>query len=98
MAFYNCISLTDINIPDALESIKKKAFQKCISLKTFRIPANLNTLGIAALNYMDSLERIEVSPENEKFLTPDNKILIKTYGRRISSLCRRIKTKKLLFI
>ena len=77
MAFYNCISLTDINIPDALESIKKKAFQKCISLKTFRIPANLNTLGIAALNYMDSLERIEVSPENEKFLTPDNKILIK---------------------
>jgi hypothetical protein len=36
-AFAKCISLTEINIPEKVESIKQKAFYECLSLKEITI-------------------------------------------------------------
>lgn len=40
-AFYNCISLTDLVLPDSLESISHNAFSYCASLKSVVIPYNV---------------------------------------------------------
>ncbi len=75
-AFYNCENLKDINLPDVIDTIGKEAFRNCHSISCITIPANLTSFGDGAFSYMDSLERIEVSPHNKTFITPDNKILI----------------------
>ncbi len=75
-AFYNCKKLENINLPDTIDMIGKESFKNCHSITCITIPANLKSFGDGAFSYMDSLERIEVSPYNKTFITPDNKILI----------------------
>lgn len=76
-ALFNCKSLENIDFPAAVETIKKEAFMHCDSVKEITIPSELENIGDGAFSFMKSLERINVSPRNKTYMTPDNKVLIR---------------------
>ena len=41
-AFYNCIHLTDISLPESVKHIGKSAFCNCKSLKNVNLPESVN--------------------------------------------------------
>ena len=49
-AFYNCYSLTQINIPDSVTSIGSYAFYNCYSLTRINIPDSVTSIGGAFQN------------------------------------------------
>lgn len=49
-AFYNCLALTSITIPESLINIGKYAFANCSSLASLSLPSSLTSIGIRAFN------------------------------------------------
>ena len=47
-AFYNCSSLTTINLPSILKSIGSSAFSGCSALTEITIPENVTEIGVSA--------------------------------------------------
>ena len=43
-AFYLCLSLREINIPETVTSIEKEAFYGCAKLENIHFPENLETI------------------------------------------------------
>ena len=60
-AFYDCISLESIIIPNSIESIGECAFEDCTSLKSIIIPDSVKSIGDYAFVYCTSLESITIS-------------------------------------
>lgn len=44
-AFYNCLSLTTVNIPGNVTAINESAFKNCATLKNLNLPEGLKTIG-----------------------------------------------------
>jgi len=82
-SFYKCNRLTNINLPDSIESIAKQAFKYCHSINSIILPASLKEIGLGAFSYMEALENIYISPSNNTFISPDNKILINQMQQRL---------------
>ena len=57
-AFQECESLTEIALPEGLETIEPFAFKKCTSLKSVIIPNSLKTLGNCAFLGCSALETV----------------------------------------
>ena len=62
MTFYNCTSLTSINIPESVTSIWMYAFYKC-AFTSIRIPEGVTSIGEHAFEECSSLISIDI-PEN----------------------------------
>lgn len=60
-AFYGCSSLTDINLPDSLQSTDGWTFAHC-GLKEFIAPAGFDYLGYGAFYSCESLKNIVLTP------------------------------------
>lgn len=56
-AFRGC-KLTEISLPDTVESIGGSSFENCTNLKAFRVPASCTTIGSFAFSrcYLDTFE------------------------------------------
>ncbi|MGN0620725.1 MAG: leucine-rich repeat protein, partial [Porcipelethomonas sp.] len=50
-AFYNCLSIESIAIPDSITSIGENAFCGCTSLESITIPETVETIGTNAIGY-----------------------------------------------
>jgi len=59
-AFYNCHSLTSINIPDGVTSIGYDAFYNCHSLTSINIPDGVTSIGNNAFYNCHSLTSINI--------------------------------------
>ena len=71
--FEECSRLESITIPKGVTSIENMAFYGCSSLVNITIPEKVINIGIA-FNKCESLEQIEVNPENENYMS-ENGIL-----------------------
>lgn len=69
-AFYNCSSLTAINIPEGVTSIKEYAFYDCIGLTAISIPKGVTTIkygtfqgcsGLTAISIPEGVTEIKTS-------------------------------------
>ena len=65
MAFFECSSLAEINLPDSLETIGKSAFFECESLDSIYIPKNLNKTDLSAVFDSGSVTKISVAAGNK---------------------------------
>jgi len=67
-AFYYCLYLTGITIPDSVTSIKAKAFYQCSALTSVTIPSNVTSIGSDAFGSCPSLTSVTfagtISPNN----------------------------------
>jgi len=59
-AFYDCDSLTRIEIPASVTSIGSSAFEDCDSLTRIEIPASVTSIGDEAFSGCSTLTRIEI--------------------------------------
>ena len=59
-AFFNCVSLTSINIPDSVTSIGGSAFRNCTSLTSITIPDSVTSIGGGVFSSCSSLTSINI--------------------------------------
>ena len=59
-AFYNCINLETVVIPNSITEIERCTFQNCISLKSVEIPSSITVIGSDAFEKCSSLESVEI--------------------------------------
>lgn len=62
-AFFNCSSLTSIEIPNSVTSIGGRAFQGCTSLTSVELPENLRFIGEGVFYNCFSLDSIIIPKE-----------------------------------
>ncbi|MDE5765419.1 MAG: leucine-rich repeat domain-containing protein [Ruminococcus sp.] len=76
-AFYDCDSLTSVNIPDNVTSIGNKAFDLCHSLTSIYIPDSVTSIQGNSFNICDNMQEINVSPDNSYYCSVDGVLYTK---------------------
>ena len=66
MAFTNCPSITEIDLPSSLTKIKSNSFQGCTSLKKNTIPSSMSVIEESCFEGCIALEDIEIPFKNCK--------------------------------
>ena len=79
-AFYGCVNLTDVTLPDTITSIDAVAFFACTSLTEISLPSRLTTIGNWAFDGCSKLTHITV-PET-----------VTSIGGRAFAECYELKT------
>ena len=59
-AFYNCSSLTSVEIPVSVTSIGEHAFSYCSSIASIKIPDSVISIGSGAFSYCSSITSIKI--------------------------------------
>ncbi len=63
-----CSKLTDLAIPETVDTIHEQAFDQCNSLEILNIPASINYIGSNAFSYCKKLQKVNVA-DNSKLET-----------------------------
>ena len=80
-AFWGCAYLTEISLPESIESIGHEAFGRCISLKKITIPRSVVRLGSNPFIGNTELEVSSLSPN----VTTDGKAIFTNGGKTLVS-------------
>ncbi len=59
-AFYNCVSLKTITLPNDMQTMKTQAFANCESLENINIPANVKSIGEQVFYNARSLKNVTI--------------------------------------
>lgn len=73
-AFYECMSLKDIKLPNSISAINSQSFRACKSLTNINIPNSLNAIEPDAFLYCEKLLEINVD-NGSQFYTSLNGVL-----------------------
>lgn len=79
-AFYNCTQVTDVIMPEGLDSLGLAVFVGCSSLKTIKFPESVRVIGFGGFTGCTNLESIDVAPNNATYSSLDG-ILIENGNR-----------------
>lgn len=79
-AFYECISLKDIEIPDSVTSIGTNAFHDCIKLSNVELPKNLEAIEDRTFYTCESLRHVDI---------PDG---VTSIGSQAFAYCRKLES------
>lgn len=77
-AFWDCVDLTFVTIPDSVTHIGSWVFADCTNLTSVSIPYSVKKIDINPFVYCYNLEEINVSPEHEYFAVVDGVLFDKT--------------------
>lgn len=69
---YYCNNVASFTIPDNVKEIKTDAFGNCFGLTTVVLPASLETIGNTIFNNCTKLSSINITADNQFFMTDDN--------------------------
>lgn len=69
-AFYQCLELKGIKIPESVTDIKSGAFASCTSLSPINIPASVTNIESLAFCFCDRIY-FNVAPDNQKYSSED---------------------------
>ncbi|HIY98328.1 MAG TPA: leucine-rich repeat domain-containing protein, partial [Firmicutes bacterium] len=86
-AFYDCIGLTSITIPDSVTSIGERAFFGCWGLKSITIPDSVTSIGEGAFSSCIGLTSIIVEHGNSVYHSAGN-CLIETSSGTLLAGCK----------
>lgn len=75
LAFDSCNKLTEVYIPDSVETIKRGAFYKCNALKKIHIGKNCSSFDL--FDHCHNIEYIEISEDNPYFVSVDDVVYSK---------------------
>ncbi|MBQ8718249.1 MAG: S-layer homology domain-containing protein, partial [Clostridia bacterium] len=82
-AFRNCSSLTNLVIPEGVQSINQEVFFGCSSLKSLSLPSTLTYItfmpitGDSAFSGCSNLTEVNVSPDNRRYCSVDGVVYTK---------------------
>ncbi len=76
-AFYECINVKSVKIPDGLETIGNAAFYGCSALEMVTIGANVKKIGANAFARCSSMKAIEVNRANESYVASEGVLYAK---------------------
>lgn len=62
LAFFNCVSLTEVGFPANLTSLGSYCFKNCISLQAITLPPRLTGVPLQCFYNCDALERVVIPP------------------------------------
>lgn len=65
-AFNVCSQVTDVALPESVETIGKCAFSHCAGITRLEIPKNVSFIGDQAFSYCESLETVKINAVNAK--------------------------------
>ncbi len=82
-AFYNCISLTSVTIPDSVIAIGNSAFYSCDSLTGVTIPDGVTVIGREVFEDCHKLTSIDVAQNNPSYADVDGVLFDKTMTKLI---------------
>ncbi len=85
-AFLNCIKLETMEIPQGVENVSEDCFKGCRGIKSLYISNNRFIIDFSLFFTMENLEYIEVSKENENYVTEDGVLYSKNKTRIIKYL------------
>ena len=78
-AFYDCISLTGVSIPDSVTNIGKNAFYNCTGCTTLELPSLADNAELAGENSIPSLKNLTINmSKNDVLECRSNDILSKS--------------------
>ena len=77
-AFYKCVNLTNIIIPDSVTSIGFMAFSSCDNLTSINISSTVSNIGNSAFSNCTKLNNISISNNNEYYSSVDGVLFNKT--------------------
>lgn len=81
LAFDNCSNLTEVYIPDTVETIKRGAFFKCSNIKRIHIGKNCSSIDL--FDYCNKVESVEIDKDNPYFISLDGVVFSKDMKRLI---------------
>lgn len=82
-AFYHCINLSSVSIPDGILYIESGAFDICFELSSISIPATLTSIEGRPFYGCLSMLSIDVAPENITFSSIDGVLFTKDQTKLI---------------
>lgn len=56
--FWDCLSLTEVNLPNSLTTLRKECFYSCTALKSITLPDNISMIDESAFEECNALETV----------------------------------------
>ena len=56
--FWDCLSLTEVNLPNSLTTLRKECFKHCTALKSITLPDNISMIDESAFEECNALETV----------------------------------------